>query len=52
VADARELGAVWRGWLEDPATGRATGENALRLVEANRGALEKTIEMLKEAGVA
>jgi 3-deoxy-D-manno-octulosonic-acid transferase len=52
VADARELGAVWRGWLEAPDTGHATGENALRLVDANRGALERTIEMLKEAGVA
>jgi 3-deoxy-D-manno-octulosonic-acid transferase len=52
VADARELGAVWKGWLEDPDSGRPRGESALRLVESNRGALGKTIAMLAEAGVA
>jgi 3-deoxy-D-manno-octulosonic-acid transferase len=52
VEDAGELGAVWRGWLDDPEAGRVTGERARRLVEENRGALEKTIEILKEAGVA
>ncbi|HEX4498131.1 MAG TPA: 3-deoxy-D-manno-octulosonic acid transferase [Thermoanaerobaculia bacterium] len=46
VADAGELGAVWRGWLERPATGRETGARALRLVEENRGALARTVEML------
>ncbi|HEY2295426.1 MAG TPA: glycosyltransferase N-terminal domain-containing protein [Thermoanaerobaculia bacterium] len=52
VRDAAELGAVWRGWLEDRESGLATGERALRLVEENRGALGRTVEMLKEAGVA
>jgi 3-deoxy-D-manno-octulosonic-acid transferase len=52
VKDAGELGAVWREWLEDPEAGRATGERARQLVESNRGALEKTMEILKEAGVA
>jgi 3-deoxy-D-manno-octulosonic-acid transferase len=46
VADAGELGAVWRGWLERPETGRETGERALRLVEENRGALARTLETL------
>jgi 3-deoxy-D-manno-octulosonic-acid transferase len=46
VADAGELGAAWRGWLDDPAAGREVGERALRLVEANRGALARTLEML------
>jgi 3-deoxy-D-manno-octulosonic-acid transferase len=52
VGDAAELGAVWREWLEDSEAGRATGERARQLVESNRGALEKTMEMLREAGVA
>jgi len=52
VRDAGELGAVWREQLEDPESGRATGERALRLVEASRGALGRTVEMLKEAGIA
>jgi 3-deoxy-D-manno-octulosonic-acid transferase len=46
VADAGELGAAWQGWLDAPATGREVGERALRLVEANRGALARTLEML------
>jgi 3-deoxy-D-manno-octulosonic-acid transferase len=54
VADAGELGAAWRGWLDAPAAGREVGERALRLVEANRGALARTLEMLAPviAGVA
>jgi 3-deoxy-D-manno-octulosonic-acid transferase len=52
VRDAAELGAVWRGWLEDRESGRATGERALRLVEENRGALDRTVKMLAEAEVA
>ena len=44
--DSRELAAAWREWLDDPAAGRATGERALRLVEENRGALARTLEML------
>jgi 3-deoxy-D-manno-octulosonic-acid transferase len=46
VADARELAAVWREWLDDPETARAVGGHALRLVEENRGALARTLEML------
>jgi 3-deoxy-D-manno-octulosonic-acid transferase len=46
VAGSRELAAAWREWLDDPAAGRATGERALRLVEENRGALARTLEML------
>ena len=52
VRDAGELGTVWREQLEGPESGRATGERALRLVEASRGALGRTVEMLKEAGIA
>jgi 3-deoxy-D-manno-octulosonic-acid transferase len=46
VGDAGELGAVWRQWLESPDDARATGECALRLVEENRGALGRTMELL------
>jgi 3-deoxy-D-manno-octulosonic-acid transferase len=46
AADVRSLGAIWKEWLDDPATARAQGERAARLVEENRGALERTLEML------
>lgn len=46
VADARELAAAWREWLDDPEAARAVGGRALRLVEENRGALARTLEML------
>jgi 3-deoxy-D-manno-octulosonic-acid transferase len=46
VADAAELGAAWREWLERPDAARDTGSRALRLVEENRGALARTVEML------
>jgi 3-deoxy-D-manno-octulosonic-acid transferase len=48
VADPGELGAVWGEWMENPEAGREVGERALRLVEENRGALGRTMEMLKE----
>jgi 3-deoxy-D-manno-octulosonic-acid transferase len=47
VADARELAAVWREWLDDPETAHAVGGHALQLVEENRGALARTLEMLE-----
>jgi 3-deoxy-D-manno-octulosonic-acid transferase len=46
VKDARELGAAWSEWLENPDAARETGERALRLVEENRGAVGRTIAML------
>ncbi|MFL6192906.1 MAG: 3-deoxy-D-manno-octulosonic acid transferase [Thermoanaerobaculia bacterium] len=48
VAGAAELGEAWRGWLDHPETGHEVGQKALRLVEENRGALARTIEMLNE----
>jgi 3-deoxy-D-manno-octulosonic-acid transferase len=48
VADADELAATWRGWLDDPAGAKTTGERALRLLEESRGALERTLKMLAE----
>jgi 3-deoxy-D-manno-octulosonic-acid transferase len=46
VADAGELAAAWREWLADPAAAWETGGRGLRLVEENRGALARTLEML------
>jgi hypothetical protein len=42
------LGAAWREWLESPDAAREVGGRALRLVEENRGALARTLEMLGE----
>ncbi len=47
VADAGELAAAWREWLDDPEAARAVGERGLRLVDENRGALARTVEMLE-----
>lgn len=46
VADSRNLGEVWKEWLDDPVAAQAQGERALRLLEENRGALGRTMEML------
>jgi 3-deoxy-D-manno-octulosonic-acid transferase len=47
VADAAELGRAWREWLTDPATARQQGERAAELLRENRGALDRTMEMLE-----
>lgn len=46
VADAAGLAAAWRSWLDDPAAARTLGARAVALVEANRGALGRTLELL------
>lgn len=46
VADAAELARVWEEWLDDPEAARRQGGRALALLEENRGALERTMEML------
>lgn len=51
AADARALGGIWKEWLEDPAAAREQGARAARLVEENRGALQRTLEMLEGLGV-
>jgi 3-deoxy-D-manno-octulosonic-acid transferase len=48
VKDANELAAAWREWLGDPAAARDLGDRARRLLEENRGALARTLEMLAE----
>jgi 3-deoxy-D-manno-octulosonic-acid transferase len=44
---AAELGAIWREWLADPAAARTLGARGARLVEENRGALERTLTLLR-----
>jgi 3-deoxy-D-manno-octulosonic-acid transferase len=46
VDDADGLGRAWSSWLADPAAGRRLGERAAALLDANRGALARTVEML------
>ncbi len=46
VKDAEELAAVWGEWIADPEAAREQGGRALRLLEENRGALGRTLEML------
>ncbi|HXO22677.1 MAG TPA: glycosyltransferase N-terminal domain-containing protein, partial [Thermoanaerobaculia bacterium] len=46
VTGARELGEVWKAWLDDPAAARELGARAGRLLAENRGALARTLELL------
>jgi 3-deoxy-D-manno-octulosonic-acid transferase len=46
VRDAGELAEVWSRWLLDPAEAAETGRRGRDLVEANRGALERTLALL------
>jgi 3-deoxy-D-manno-octulosonic-acid transferase len=46
AADAHALGTIWKTWLDDPAAAAEQGARAARLVDENRGALERTIQML------
>ncbi len=48
VNDAAELESVLREWLENPEIGRELARNAERVIEANRGASERTAAALKE----
>jgi 3-deoxy-D-manno-octulosonic-acid transferase len=48
VADARELGAAWRDWLDDPRAAEQMGILGLTLIQENRGALARTVAMLGE----
>ncbi len=46
AASPRELARIWRRWLDDPESAREVGERARALLEKNRGALDKTLEIL------
>jgi len=47
VADAAGLAAAWGRWLDRPEEARELGRRGRELVERNRGALAKTVEMLR-----
>jgi 3-deoxy-D-manno-octulosonic-acid transferase len=47
VRNAEELAKAWGEWLADPAAAKEQGGRALRLLEENRGALGRTLEMLE-----
>lgn len=46
VANAQELGTAWRDLLDQPAEAAAMGQHGRSLIEAHRGALARTSEML------
>lgn len=47
VDDATALGDACHRWLDDPAAARLVGERAQRLVDANRGAVERTRALIE-----
>ncbi|HSL81519.1 MAG TPA: 3-deoxy-D-manno-octulosonic acid transferase [Thermoanaerobaculia bacterium] len=47
VADAAELGRVWRRWLDGPEEAARVGARGRALVEENRGALARTLDVLR-----
>lgn len=46
VADGRELGRAVAAWLADPPAARELGERGRRLIDENRGALDRTLALL------
>lgn len=46
AADATELRQQWEEWLQSPEEARAVGHRAAELLAANRGALNRTLNML------
>lgn len=47
VADAADLGTAFRAWLDDSDAARDLGRRGARLVEENRGAVERTLELIR-----
>lgn len=47
VENADGLARVWGDWIDHPEAAREQGRRALALLEENRGALERTLEMLR-----
>ncbi len=48
VRNGDELGAALLRWLDDPGEAAAAGRAALKVVEANRGAADRTVNLLLE----
>jgi len=47
VADAADLGAAFRSWLDDRDAARDLGRRGALLVEENRGAVARTLDMIR-----
>jgi 3-deoxy-D-manno-octulosonic-acid transferase len=47
VADADDLAGVWTEWLDRPEQGRALGERGAAILAENRGALERTLDLVR-----
>ncbi len=47
VADAQELARLWQTWLADAEAARSVGGKAADLLAANRGALDRTLEIVE-----
>ncbi len=47
AGDADKLAEIWRRWLDDPAEARRTGERGAAIVESSRGAVARTLEVLR-----
>jgi 3-deoxy-D-manno-octulosonic-acid transferase len=48
VADADQLAELWRRWLTDRSLAEEVGARGRTLVDANRGALPRTVELLDD----
>ncbi|MBZ0114082.1 MAG: 3-deoxy-D-manno-octulosonic acid transferase [Thermoanaerobaculia bacterium] len=47
VQGVQSLAETWRGWLDDPPAAQRVGQRADKLVLANQGAMERTLELLQ-----
>ena len=46
AADSRGLGDLWRSWLDEPDVGKEVGRRALALLDDNKGAVDRTLELM------
>ncbi len=47
AVDSNSLARLWQTWLDDPRAAREVGQAAAKLLAANRGALERTLEVIE-----
>jgi len=45
--DAEELGQIWQSWWKNPGRAEQIGRRGAALIEENRGAVARTIELLR-----
>jgi 3-deoxy-D-manno-octulosonic-acid transferase len=46
VRDKQQLTATMRSWLQDPGLRNSVGEKGLEVVERNRGAVDRLMEII------